>query len=160
MEMGMDAAPTRVGTAKKPTGRVWSGIIIGAAGGVLSFLGWYGVSGQSSVAEQLPYLASATIPGAALLVVGAVLLAREHDAQKAERLVSTLYELLTEPMENEPANASTDQHFVALPGAKHYHYPSCALVAGKADASPVDAAEIAARGLEPCPLCILGDPAG
>jgi multisubunit Na+/H+ antiporter MnhG subunit len=159
MEMGMDAAPTRVATARKPTARAWSGVIIGVAGGVLAFLGWYGVAGQSSVAEQMPYLASATIPGAALLVVGALLLAQEHDAQKAERLVTALYELLTEPVSDEPAQARTDRHVVALPGTKHYHYASCALVAGKADASPVDAGEIAARALQPCPLCILGEPA-
>jgi hypothetical protein len=36
-------------------------------------LGWYGVSGERYEARQVPYLASATIPGAALIVAGAVL---------------------------------------------------------------------------------------
>ena len=144
----------------KPTARVWFGVIIAAAGATLLFLGWYGVSGESSVAEQLPYLASASIPGAALLIVGAMLAARERDSRNAERLVSTLYELLTEPVTDAPAAASTDERLVALPGATRYHQSSCVLVAGKPDATTVDSQEITARGLEPCPLCILGEPAG
>ena len=144
----------------KPSARVWFGVIIAAAGAALLFLGWYGVSGDSSVAEQVPYLASASIPGAALLIVGAMLAARERDGQNAERLVSRLYELLTEPVTDAPAAATADERLVALPGATRYHHASCVLIAGKADATTVDSQEIAARGLEPCPLCILGEPAG
>jgi len=81
----------------KPTARVWFGVIVAAAGAALLFLGWYGVSGESSVAEQVPYLASASIPGAALLIVGAVFAAREREGQTAERLMSTLYELRRRP---------------------------------------------------------------
>ena len=124
------------------------------------FLGWYGVSGESSVAEQVPYLASASIPGAALLIVGAMLMARERDGQKTDRLVSTLYELLTEPVTDAPPAAPTDDRLVALPDATRYHHPSCVLVAGKDDAAMVDSDDIVARGLEPCPLCIVGQPAG
>src|SRR3979411_927379 len=99
----------------KPTARVWFGVIIAAAGAALLFLGGYGVSGESSVAEQVPYLASASIPGAALLIVGAVFAAREREGQPAERLVSTLYELLTEPVTDVPSAAPADDRVVALP---------------------------------------------
>lgn len=143
----------------KPTARVWFGVIIAAAGATLLFLGWYGVSGESSVAEQVPYLASASIPGAALLIVGAMLAAREREGQNAERLVTTLYELLTEPVTDAPAIAPTDDRLVALPDATRYHHPTCVLVAGK-DATTLDSHAIAERGLEPCPLCIVGQPAG
>jgi hypothetical protein len=144
----------------KPTARVWFGVIIAAAGAALLFLGWFGVSGESSVAEQVPYLASASIPGAALLIVGAMLAARERDGQNAERLVSTLYELLTEPVTDAPDTAPTGDGLVALPDATRYHRAGCVLVAGKDDAAAVDSHAIAARGLEPCPLCIVGQPAG
>ncbi|MEP6661588.1 MAG: hypothetical protein ABJD24_16865 [Acidimicrobiales bacterium] len=144
----------------KPTARVWFGVIIAAAGATLLFLGWYGISGESSVAEQVPYLASASIPGAALLIVGATLAAREREGQNAERMVSTLYELLTEPVTDAPATAPTDDRLVALPDATKYHQVSCVLVAGKDDAVTVDSHDIAARGLEPCPLCTVGQPAG
>jgi hypothetical protein len=43
---------------------------LAGVGAVLCVLGWYQISGQPTVAQQLPYLASATIPGAALLAVG------------------------------------------------------------------------------------------
>ena len=145
---------------EKPTARVWFGVIIAAAGATLLFLGWYGVSGESSVAEQMPYLASASIPGAALLIVGAMFAVRERDSQSAERLVGTLYDLLTEPVTDAPAATTSDERLVALPGATRYHHAGCALVVGKADATTVDSHDIAARGLEPCPLCILGEPAG
>ena len=76
--------PPNVGLAMgKPTARVWFGVIIAAAGATLLFLGWYGVSGESSVAEQVPYLASATIPGAALLIVGAMFAIRERHSARA-----------------------------------------------------------------------------
>ena len=144
----------------KPTARVWFGVIIAAAGATLLFFGWHGVSGETSVAEQVPYIASASIPGAALLIIGTMLAARERDGQNAERLVNTLYELLTEPVTDGPAAAPTDERLVALPGATRYHHASCVLVAGKPDATTVDSHEITARGLESCPLCILGEPAG
>jgi hypothetical protein len=144
----------------KPTARVWFGVIVAAAGAALLFLGWYGVSGESSVAEQVPYLASASIPGAALLIVGAVFAAREREGQTAERLMSTLYELLTEPVTDVPAAAPADDRLVALHDATRYHRASCVLVAGKDNAATVDSHDIAARGLEPCPLCIVGQPAG
>jgi hypothetical protein len=143
---------------EKPTARVWFGVIIAAAGATLLFLGWYGVSGESSVAEQVPYLASASIPGAALLIVGAMVAIRERDSENAERLVNTLYDLLTEPVTDAPAAVATDARLVALPGATRYHHASCMLVAGKADATTVDSHDIAVRRLEPCPVCILGEP--
>ena len=145
---------------EKPTARVWFGVIIAAAGATLLFLGWYGVSGESSVAEQVPYLASASIPGAALLIVGAMVAIRERHSENAERLVGTLYDLLTEPITDAPAATPTDEHLVALSSATRYHHAGCTLVAGKADATAVDSNDVTARGLEPCPLCILGEPAG
>ena len=51
------------------------GWICCALGALLCALGWYGVSGEVYAARQIPYLASATAPGAALIVGGLVLLA-------------------------------------------------------------------------------------
>ena len=86
--------------------------------------------------------------------------AREREGQSAERLVSTLYELLTEPITDAPATAPTDERLVALPDATRYHRPSCVLIAGKDEATTVNSHAISERGLEPCPLCIVGQPAG
>lgn len=49
------------------------GWYVAVLGVPLCVVGWYGVSGERLAARQLPYLASATVPGAALIVAGAVL---------------------------------------------------------------------------------------
>ena len=58
----------------------WTVLVLGAG---LCFLGWYGVSGERHPAQQIPYLASATAPGVALLLGGCVLVAAAR--QRAER---------------------------------------------------------------------------
>ncbi|MEU4911138.1 hypothetical protein [Streptomyces fradiae] len=50
----------------------WGGLTALAVGAVLCVLGWYGASGEHVAERQLPYLASGTVPGAALVVAGAV----------------------------------------------------------------------------------------
>lgn len=71
----------------------WAGWVSLAAGGVLCVIGWYGTSGERFVEQQIPYLASSTVPGAALIVAGAVLLARGEQAVAAER-IEELHRLL------------------------------------------------------------------
>ena len=79
---------------------LWTGWAALAAGAVLCVLGWYGVSGERFAERQLPYLASCTIPGAALIIAGAVLLTHGREALAAAR-VEELYGLLVaaEPTE-------------------------------------------------------------
>lgn len=67
-------------------------------GVLLLVLGWYLVSGEAIAAKQLPYLASASLPGAVLVVCGfvfAVTGSTERDAQAARR-IAELHALLTE----------------------------------------------------------------
>lgn len=156
-----------------------AGWILLALGAVALFLGWYGVSGQSLTAKQLPYLVSGGLTGLALVVIGAVLLATA-DVQRQigrlngiERKVDDLYALLV--LEPPPAAAATAAtaatgttepagagdrpgEAVALPTGTTFHRPSCALVAGKEAAGPVDDDSIAARSLQPCPVCEPGRP--
>ncbi|MEZ0089043.1 hypothetical protein [Streptacidiphilus sp. EB129] len=87
------------------------GWICCTAGALLCALGWYGVSGERYAARQIPYLASATAPGVALIVGGLVLLAARSRsaaggaAEERMRLqVALLYRLLTEA-EEPPAEA-------------------------------------------------------
>jgi len=86
-----------------------------AVGVLLCALGWYGVSGERYSARQIPYLASATVPGAALIVGGMVLLAARSrgagagaatDAVRAtpeqeqmHRQTALLYQLLTKELD-------------------------------------------------------------
>lgn len=137
--------------------REWSGWFVLAAGAVLSVLGWYGVAGESVIEQQLPYLASATIPGAAMIVAGAVLIAARptHRPTPADPRIETLYTLLvTDTDEPQPAPPQPDPPtLLAIPGGTLYHRRDCPLVAGKPTAEPVNAAAIAERGLAPCPVC-------
>jgi hypothetical protein len=140
----------------------WGLVVLGA---VAIFLGWYGVSGQAITAKQLPYLISGGATGIALVLIGGVFLAtdnlRRHLGRLdgVERKVDELYALLVA----EPAPPATTAEsmvpvaatagLVALPGATTFHRASCRLVAGKPDVATVDAAQIATRSLQPCPVC-------
>ncbi|MFE2109900.1 hypothetical protein ACFXAF_29110 [Kitasatospora sp. NPDC059463] len=167
-----DAATRAVRSARSVrAGGGWAGWALVAVGAVLCVLGWYGVSGERFVEQQIPYLASATVPGAALIVAGVLLVALRppgrtrppSGATATDRRIAHLYALLVEPGEpGEPAGppeGGTGGPPTAVPGGTLYHRPDCPLVAGKPAAAPVDAAAVRERGLTPCRLCDPG-PAG
>jgi hypothetical protein len=144
--------------------REWSGWFVVAAGAVLCVLGWYGVSGESVIEQQLPYLASATIPGAAMIVAGVTLIASRpsHRTDRADQRIETLYALLVAdagvaepdaaatPPREEPADSEA---LLAVPGGTLYHRRDCPLVADKPTAEAIDAATVIERSLTPCPVC-------
>jgi hypothetical protein len=135
-------------------------------GALALFLGWYGVSGQSLTAKQLPYLASGGLAGIGLVIIAAVFLATDDIRRQLgrldeiERKVDDLYSLLVVEAAPTPAAGSptdaptpTTEGLVALPTGTSYHRSTCALVAGKANAAAVDASAIKARSLRPCRVC-------
>ncbi|MFD4553795.1 hypothetical protein ACFWP5_05630 [Streptomyces sp. NPDC058469] len=139
---------------------LWAGWAALAAGAVLCVIGWYGISGERYAERQLPYLASCTIPGAALIVAAAVLLTHGRSALAAAR-VEELYGLLVaaEPADAEesaraaatPVAVSPD--LLMVPGGTLWHRADCPLVAGKPEAVPVDSKLVANGELSPCPIC-------
>lgn len=139
---------------------LWAGWAALAAGAVLCVVGWYGVSGERFAERQLPYLASCTIPGAALIVAGAVLLTHGRNASAAAR-VEELYGLLTaeEPTEAKEtagrttAPLATSGDLLMVPGGTLWHRADCPLVAGKPRAVPVDSRAMMIGDLGPCPIC-------
>ncbi|MFF3336033.1 hypothetical protein ACFYWX_42050 [Streptomyces sp. NPDC002888] len=139
---------------------LWAGWAALAAGAVLCVIGWYGVSGERYAARQLPYLASCTVPGAALIIAGAVLLTQGRGALAAAR-VEELHGLLVAA---EPADADGSGQAAAapvavsgelrmVPGGTLWHRADCPLVAGKPEAVPVDGRLLATGDLDPCPIC-------
>lgn len=145
---------------------LWAGWAALAAGAVLCVVGWYGVSGERYAERQLPYLASCTIPGAALIVAGAVLLAHGRDTLAAAR-VEELHGLLVAA---EPTGAdgsgraggapvAVGDELLAVPGGTLWHRADCPLVTGKTEAVAVDANLVAGAGLGPCPICEPPEPA-
>ncbi|MGI5370979.1 hypothetical protein C9J60_27200 [Streptomyces sp. A244] len=139
---------------------LWAGWAALAAGAVLCVVGWYGVSGERYAERQLPYLASCTIPGAALIIAGAVLLARGRESIAATR-VEELYHLLVAAEPEDPegtaraalAPLAVSGDLLMVPGGTLWHRADCPLVAGKAEAVPVDSKLVASGELDPCPIC-------
>ncbi|MFF9818790.1 hypothetical protein [Streptomyces sp. NPDC014006] len=141
---------------------LWAGWAALAAGAVLCVIGWYGVSGERFAERQLPYLASCTVPGAALIVAGAVLLSHGRDARAAARL-EELYGLLVAAGADGDDTAGAGRSTAApvavggrtlmVPGGTLWHRADCPLVAGKAQALPVDGRLLAEGSLAPCPIC-------
>lgn len=130
---------------------VLAGVVMAVVGVVLLVIGWWGISGESVVALQLPYLASSTIPGAALLIAGAVLVSGSRRRLTDDR-VDALYALLTEPLGAPPGQGSTEGAsaggLVTVEGGTRSHRAGCALIAGKVTTPVTDPA-----GLAPCPVC-------
>jgi hypothetical protein len=137
----------------------WGGWVALAAGAVLCVLGWYGVSGERFAERQIPYLASSTIPGAALIVAGALLVGRSESSVAAAR-VEELYALLV-AAPTEPAGRATaadpvavgEGPPVAVANGTMFHRPDCPLAEGKPGAAPAAADDVRRRGLRPCPVC-------
>ncbi|SDJ95231.1 hypothetical protein SAMN05421806_103461 [Streptomyces indicus] len=134
---------------------LWAGLGAAALGAVLCVIGWYGVSGERFAERQVPYLASCTLPGAALIVAGAVLVAQARSAAAAARM-DALYALLVHEEEPPPAPvqpAAISRELLLVPGGTLYHRADCPLVAGKPEAVPADAHAVADGELGPCPIC-------
>lgn len=150
----------RTGRLRTTNPVLWAGWAALATGAVLCVVGWYGVSGERYSERQLPYLASCTVPGAALIVAGSVLLTHGRGALAAAR-VEELYGLLvaTEPADaDESARAAAAPLAVSgetlmVPGGTLYHRADCPLVAGKAEAVPVDGKLLTSGALGLCPIC-------
>lgn len=139
-----------------------------AVGAILMLMGWYGASGETEVARQIPFLASGSLPGLALVAGGVAFAVGDRSRRsndQASAMVASLYHLLTEAAGPEAtADAATGEsaeiptlaersRLVAVPEGSRYHRAECALVDAKPVLDPVDAAVIEARGLSPCPIC-------
>lgn len=136
---------------------LWVAFAALAAGAVLCVVGWYGASGERFAERQIPYLASCTVPGAALIVAGAVLFAHGRSTLATAR-VEELYELLVaagspDATTERPAPVATSGDLLMVPGGALWHRADCPLVAGKPEAVPADAHILATGDLSPCPIC-------
>ncbi|HMC42866.1 MAG TPA: hypothetical protein VKI20_07635 [Acidimicrobiales bacterium] len=156
-----------------------AGWVLVAFGLLAIFLGWFGVSGQALVAKQLPYLVSGGIFGVALISLGAFILGTEdirRDSGRLDRLERMVHQLhavllarddapdraLLETLDLTTGNGAghgarssppDEDALVALPEAGTYHRATCAMVAGKANASALTPVAARRRGLKPCRLC-------
>jgi hypothetical protein len=134
-------------------------------------LGWYGASGESLVAKQLPFLISGGLLGIALVVLGNRFLLIEdlrRDSTRIDRIETMVQELhaalLARPdapgriahsldASSIAAESNGSASYVVLPGGQSFHLQDCPMLEGKERTTTVKAAAAARRGLVPCPLC-------
>lgn len=141
------------------------GYVLVGVGLIALFVGWYKVSGESLVAKQLPYIASAGFLGVALVVLGARFMLIDDirkDSGRLDRLETMVNELhaalLARPdapgrLSGSTTSANGQGDYVVLPGGQSFHTPDCPMLEGKDRASRIRPSAAARRGLTPCPLC-------
>jgi hypothetical protein len=174
----MDRRPTNAaGTEEPDAGVFWRwvwdsirpvlGYVLVALGLLALLIGWYGVSGESIVAKQLPYIASGGLLGVALVALGGRFMMIQdlrHDSNRLDRLETMVNELHAALLARPDAPGRTSRgdvkaevngksSYVVLPGGQSFHLPDCPMLEGKDRASKVKPDAAAKRGLTPCPLC-------
>lgn len=78
---------------------IWIGLVLTGIGFGLIFYTWAQVAGETQVYLQLPYFASAGLPGLALIVVGMTVInvsAKRRDAVERGRQIDQLVSILEE----------------------------------------------------------------
>jgi hypothetical protein len=123
---------------------------LAGVGAVLCVIGWYQISGQPTVAQQLPYLASATIPGAALLVVGLGLALRAPWPPSSRAVRRRTGEV------SGTVAPSGGSGLLRVPDGRYLHTADCPLLDGRTDVLAAADADDEPT-LRPCPLCRAGD---
>lgn len=140
------------------------GILYCLAGFLLVFLGWNGAASYDDTPAQFPYLLSGGIAGLALVVLGSALLVVHRTRGDQAALRQAIDELRAAVQGIGAggagagpggASAAGDEPTVVA-GATSYHRPSCRLVQGQADATPVRLDEAVAAGKTPCRVCAPG----
>jgi hypothetical protein len=173
----MNRAPDTAGSEEPDAAVFWRwvwdsvrpvlGWVLTALGLLALLIGWYGVSGESLVAKQLPFLASGGLLGVALVVLGGRFLLMQdlrRDSNRLDRLETMINELHAALLSRPDAPARTNgtserpsvngaSSYLVLPGGQSFHVPGCAMLEGKERASRLKAETVSKRGLTPCPLC-------
>jgi hypothetical protein len=146
--------------------RPWIGWVSIGLGALLILLGYLGVSGEATVAKQIPYLVSGGIGGLFLCIVGVYLLGAEelrkgsgrddHVARLVEELHAVLLTRPDAPSSDAGIDASgngaSSDAVLAVRGGESFHRQGCPMVADK-DAEELTVEIARSRGLSPCPLC-------
>ena len=145
--------------------RPWVGWVFIGIGALLVLLGYLGVSRESIVEKQIPFLVSGGIGGVLLCVVGAYFLGTEElrkDSGRLDRLetmVQDLHDALLVQRDDAPKPVVVDTgsnghapELIAVVGGETFHRSDCVMAGGK-EVESVTAGSAASRGLQPCPLC-------
>jgi hypothetical protein len=150
-------------------------------GFLLILRAWDGAAELDFLQGQFPFLLSASIPGLAMIIVGAgleyVQTLRQITAARARQMavLNTSVSRLTEFVRNGamapatvtpalqtaggggtgvlPAPGTTDDPTLVVAGRSSFHSLTCHLVADRDDLPPVPRMYAEAQGLNPCRVC-------
>ena len=144
----------RIGGDRQVRFRTIAGLVLILGGGVVIFLGWWGMAGRDCSQCQLPYIVSGGLGGLAMVVTGSALLVmsglraeRIKAEARTQELIQVMGRLGTALTVGE---GSTDG--LVLAGKSTYHRPECRLVKDK-DLEKVSLQVASASGLAPCRVC-------
>jgi len=140
--------------------RMLAAVILLVLGIVLVILGWYGTAYTNVFTEQIPYLISGGLLGAALIIVAGFLassasLERENrelrrDLVRAIAAIGNARPSMAQAFDYE--SPSDDGNVYAVSGGHSFHTAGCPIVEGK-QARSMTVGEAAKAGLVPCKLC-------
>ena len=123
-----------------------------AGGFVAVFLGWYGAAHTRDVTDQIPYVISGGLLGAALIILGgsfyfSFFVSRLHAATRRQTMAIEL--ALGKIGVSAPAEEGS---VLVAPGGEWYHRAGCRLVEGK-KTTAIQTVEAQSGGLRPCLVC-------
>lgn len=157
--------------------RPYLGHVLVFIGLVLLVIAYFGVSRETFVARQIPYLVSGGLFGVAAVTLGSRLMLIEdlrRDSGRLERLETAVIELraalLVQPDypigSTAHSNGSADttgsfpavanskgEDVVVLSGGQTFHRAGCTMVAGKKATKHVPSDSALGKGLAPCKIC-------
>ena len=106
----LDHHPLRVPSPPRQGGRgsTLGAMVSGAVGAILLVAGYWGVSDTTVPGDQLPYFASSTLPGLALVALTVVLLVRrEHERDREElRALTARFDAVIDWLANDAADTA------------------------------------------------------
>ena len=121
----------------------------------LMFLAWNGAAGLDYVQGQVPYLLSGALPGLGLVLTGLTLALVQEMRRSSARVLEHLQRMATTPAGEAPATTPAavpdGDHVVATSAT--FHDPTCRVVDGRTDLTPMSPATAADRGLNACRIC-------
>lgn len=126
-----------------------------AIGFVLMFLAWNGAASLDYVQGQVPYLLSGALPGLGLVLTGLTLALVQEIRRSSVRVLDELERATASQPVEAPAHVPTavpDGEYVVATSAT-FHDPTCRVVEGRTDLTPMDPATATERGLAACRIC-------
>lgn len=116
-------------------------------------LGYNGMSSNTAVAAQMPYLLSGGLLGLSLVVFGTGLMLNHSAREDRQRLEAVLQAMLDGQVEHGTGRAPQGADGLFAAGTSSFHAQGCRLVDGREEIRYLTGAEAKAAGLKACRVC-------